>query len=329
MRILIYGGGAVGLGIGSCLIKAGADVDILSRPDTVSLLRQEGLVRGGIFGAYTASPSSFGAYASLDEIVRANYDYVLVCTKAYDSGHAARDLAAHPKVVGGADILLCQNGWGNAERFCARFPEERVYSARVITGFYRPEKNHTEVTVHAAAVHIGSLFRDSLSALEPLARAVSEGDIPCRVSHTIQEDLWAKMLYNCALNPLGAILNVTYGTLGEWSHTRAIMDRIVDEIYAVMDASGYGTHWDTPAAYLAVFYGTLIPPTASHCSSMLQDIQAGKRTEIDALNGAVVALGRAHGVPVAGNAVLYDVVKSLEEKGRASRQEPGPVEAAT
>ena len=319
MNVLIYGGGAVGLGLGSCLIKAGVKVDVLSRPDAVSLLRQEGLVRSGIFGTFCAPPSSFGAYVSLDEVTPADYDYVLVCTKAYDSEHAARDLAAHPKLVDGVDIVLCQNGWGNAERFCAHFSEERIYNARVITGFYRPQKNHTQATVHADAVHIGSLFHGNLSALEPLARAISAGDIPCQVSQAIEKDLWAKMLYNCALNPLGAIFDVTYGTLGDWSHTRSIMDRIVDEIYTAMDASGYRTHWDTPNAYLAVFYGTLIPPTASHRSSMLQDIQAKKRTEIDALNGAVIALGSEHGTPVADNAVLYDMIKFLEEKNRIGR----------
>ena len=134
------------------------------------------------------------------------------------------------------------------------------------TGFYRPEKHHTEATVHADAVHIGSLFHDNLEGLAPLARAISAGDIPCQVTRAIEKDLWAKMLYNCALNPLGAIFDVTYGTLGEWPHTRAIMDRIVDEIFAVMGASGYRTHWDTSDAYLAFFYGTLLPPTSSHRS---------------------------------------------------------------
>jgi 2-dehydropantoate 2-reductase len=321
MNVLVYGGGAVGLGLGSCLIKAGAKVDFLSRPDAVALLRQEGLVRSGIFGTFCAAPSAFGAYTSLDEITSANYDYVLVCTKAYDSEHAARDLAAHLELAHAADIVLCQNGWGNAERFCAHFPEERIYNARVITGFCRPQKNHTQITVHADAVHVGSLFHGNLSVLEPLARAISAGDIPCQISRAIQKDLWAKMLYNCPLNPLGAILNVTYGTLADWSHTRAIMDRVVYEIYAVMGASGYRTHWDTPGAYLAVFYGTLLPPTASHRSSMLQDIQARKQTEIDALNGAVIALGDEQGIPVASNAMLYDMIRFLEERNQTSRQQ--------
>jgi 2-dehydropantoate 2-reductase len=316
MHVLVYGGGAVGLGLGSCLIKAGARVDILSRADTVSCLRQEGLLRSGLFGQFHAASSLFGAYASLDEIGCAMYDVVLVCTKAYDSEHAARDLAAHSHLVGQAQIVLCQNGWGNAERFCVHFPKERIYNGRVITGFYRPQKNQTEVTVHADAIHLGSLFHTNPAVLEPLARAISEGDIPCQVSARIEQDLWAKMLYNCALNPVGAVFDVTYGTLGAYATTRAIMDAIVAEVWDVMRASGYLAHWETVAAYLAVFYEKLIPSTASHRSSMLQDIQARKRTEIDALNGAVVELGERHGVAVPCNQMIYNMVKFLEERNR-------------
>ena len=321
MHVLVYGGGAVGLGLSSCLIKAGVRVDILSRADTVSCLREKGLMRSGLFGQFYAAPSLFRAYASLDEIDRAAYDTILVCTKAYDSEHAAHDLAAHPNLAGQAHIVLCQNGWGNAERFCTQFPKDRVYNGRVITGFYRPQKNQTEVTVHADAIHLGSLFHSNLTVLESLARAISKGGIPCQISPAIDKDLWAKMLYNCALNPLGAVFDVTYGTLGAWSYTRAMMDAIVTEIWDVMHASGFQAHWETVETYLEVFYEKLIPSTASHRSSMLQDTQAKKRTEIGALNGAVVELGKEHDVAVDSNQMAYNMVKFLEEKNRVTSGE--------
>ena len=102
---------------------------------------------------------------------------------------SGRHLAAHRDLAGDAEIALCQNGWGNAEYFCACFPEEQVYNLRVTTGFWRPEENHTQVTVHAEAIHIGGLFHDKLSSLRPSARAISAGDIPCRVTHAIEKDL--------------------------------------------------------------------------------------------------------------------------------------------
>jgi 2-dehydropantoate 2-reductase len=81
-----------------------------------------------------------------------------------------------------------------------------------------------------------------------------------------------------------------------------------------MQAAGHTTYWSSPEEYLVDFYGRLIPLTAAHYSSTLQDLRAGKRTEIDALNGAIVALGAEQGASVAANEVLYHLIKYLEGK---------------
>ena len=90
------------------------------------------------------------------------------------------------------------------------------------------------------------------------------------------------------------------------------MDRIVEEVFAVMAAAGYRTHWQEPRQFLDVFYGRLVPDTAKHKSSMLQDITAGKRTEIDALTGAVIGLAQEHGIAVPYNLTLHNLIKFLE-----------------
>jgi len=313
MNVLIYGGGAVGLGLASCLIRPGTRVGILARTQTAAALTTEGLLRTGIFGRTHAKPEAFRCCCSLDEAVGGPYDFVLICTKSFDSASAAKDLAEHETCLGaGASLVLFQNGWGNAAAFSAHFEKHRIYNARVITGFHRHRPNEVEITVHADAIHIGSLFAADLSAIEPLARAIREGGIPCESSGSIEKDLWAKMLYNCALNPLGAILGVPYGALAEAASTRALMGRIVEEVFAVMVAAGYQTHWRAPKQFLDVFYGRLVPDTAKHKSSMLQDIIAGKRTEIDALNGAVIQLAQEHGVPVPSNLAVYNLIRFLE-----------------
>jgi len=312
MDVLIYGGGAVGLGLASCLIRPGNRLPIVLRPATVAALQSEGLLRTGIFGCVRAEPQAFRSHASL-ELADGPYDFVLICTKSFDSAAAAEILAGQKGRLGGeTPLVLFQNGWGNAEAFAAHFEKRRIYSARVITGFRRPRPHEVEITVHADAIHIGSLFGADLSVIEPLCRAIDRGGIPCASTEAIEQDLWAKMLYNCALNPLGAILGVPYGTLAEASSTRMLMDRIVEEVFAVMHAAGYRTHWAAPSEFLAVFYGRLVPDTAQHKSSTLQDLAAGKRTEIDALNGAVIQLARRHGVPVPYNEAVYHIVKSLE-----------------
>ncbi len=317
MKALIYGGGAVGLGVASCLIRSGEDVDIIAREGTVSALRKRGLVRTGIFGSFEFGPEEFRAYASLDDLPQdessGDYDYVLVCTKSHDSERAAQDLSLHPEILGErGKIVLFQNGWGNAEIFNDHFPKDKIYNARVITGFQRAEKNVVEVTVHADSIHLGSLFGSDLTHMRPLAEAINGGGIPAEVVEDVEKDLWAKILYNCALNPLGAIFSVPYGVLGEEPRSREIMEAVIKEIFSVMAATGHKTHWSTPEEYTTVFYEKLLPPTVRHESSTLQDIRARKATEIEALSGAVVRLGEEAKVPTPVNWTLYKMVLFME-----------------
>ncbi|UCE86042.1 MAG: ketopantoate reductase family protein [Deltaproteobacteria bacterium] len=314
-EILIVGAGAVGLGIGSCLIGPERRVRFAARPETAAALRESGLVRSGIFGRVVAKPDAFDAVAGLDALPRRAVDRILVCVKSYDSEAVARALAARPWLLHEQTrIVLFQNGWGNAEVFAGHLPRERVFAARVITGFRRHAANHVDVTVHAAPIHIGSPFGCDAAPLTGLARAIDAGGLPCRIASDITRDLWAKLLYNCALNPLGAILGVPYGALGETAPTRAIIDGIVREVFAAMAAAGYAAHWADADAYLADFYGQILPPTAEHESSMLQDLRAGKRTEIDALNGAVVKLAEKEGIATPVNAALANLIRFLEAK---------------
>jgi len=247
------------------------------------------------------------------------FDFILVCVKSFDSASSAEDISQHPGIFdGNTKIVLCQNGWGNAEKFIIYFPKECVYSARVITGFTRRKPNEVEITVHADAVHIGSLFGCGLERVEPIARAIAEGGIPAVTVGDIEKDLWAKMLYNCALNPLGAILDVPYGVLAEDTYSRDLMNRIAGEVFAVMGAAGFKTHWVTSGDFLKVFYDKLVPDTAKHKSSTLQDIAAGRKTEIEALTGTVLMLADKHGVNVSYNRAVYAIIKFVE--ARRSRQ---------
>tara|TARA_B100000686_G_C16685017_1_gene914221 strand:- start:206 stop:940 length:735 start_codon:yes stop_codon:yes gene_type:complete len=237
----------------------------------------------------------------------------LVCVKSYDSQKVADEISnAFGKTAESLRIVLCQNGWGNAEIFAKRFPRKNVFSSRVITGFFRPTLNRVEITVHAEAIHLGSLFSDEIYCLKPLARAINGGGIPCQAVLDIEKDLIAKLLYNCALNPLGAIFRVPYGILGEFEMTRELMFHLVEEVFQVL--GDRITYWVKAEEYMTSFYQKILPPTARHESSMLQDIRAGKKTEIDSINGAVVKLGRANGISTLHNSVIFNMIKFLEER---------------
>jgi 2-dehydropantoate 2-reductase len=315
MKVLIYGTGAVGLGLASCLLKSQAEVSIIARADTVDTLRQGGLLRTGIFGRFHAGPDSFSAYQRLDDIKNGKFDYILVCTKSFDSASAAEDLSQHQGLFcKNSKIILCQNGWGNAEKFLAHFPKEQVYSARVITGFTRNKPNEVEITVHADAIHIGSLFCCDIAVIEPIAEAIAAGGIECVTVGDIEKDLWAKMLYNCALNPLGAILGVPYGKLAEDQWSRDLMNRITEEVFEVMIVAGFRTHWQSADDFLKVFYEKLVPDTAGHKSSTLQSIATGRKTEIDALTGQVLLLADKYKIDIPCNRTIFAIIKFLENK---------------
>lgn len=313
MKLLLFGAGAVGLGLASCLIKAGESIDLVGRGDTVAALQQNGLQRTGLFGGFTAAPKSFKAYVSLNELPVTDYDFILVCTKSFDTRQAAEQIASIPFLKNtSTPIVLCQNGWGNAEVFTETFPAKRIKNGRVITGFRRPQKHQVDITVHADAIHLGSLFVDDVADLAPLSAAIDAGGIPCETTATIGKDLWAKMLYNCMLNGLSTIHGVPYGALGESPHTRELMESIAHEVYAVMTSAGYATHWSSAEDYIDTFYKHQLPPTYNHEPSMLQDIRASKRTEIDSLNGAVVALGQQHNVPTPTNKTITRMIQFME-----------------
>ncbi len=322
MNALVYGAGAVGLSLAGCLVASDFSLDLIARPATVTALRSGGILRSGCLGDLKVPPDSFCAFASPDQITRTSpYDFVLITAKSFDSEAIARELARNPRFFAShTRIVLFQNGWGNREVFESALPGRHVLNARVITGFRRPEPHRVEVTVHADAIRVGSLVRMSgqelQQSLDQLARALTAGGIPCQVELDVEKHIWAKMLYNCALNPLGAIFGCSYGELASNEATRSIMNGIFAETFNVMRAEGRSTLWPDAPSYQRAFYEELIPPTAAHEPSTLQDIRAGRRTEIDALNGAVVRLGELRGVPTPLNASLCSMIKFLEQRNR-------------
>jgi 2-dehydropantoate 2-reductase len=306
LKVLVVGAGAVGLGLASFLLQSGCRVSLFARDDTE--LVKNGLYRVGIFGEFHSD--SFDMFYGPTKDTK--FDFVLVCVKSFDTVNIGRKLQEW--LPNSSNIVLCQNGWGNAEILSIYF--QNVFNARVITGFIRPQKNKVDVTVHAEPVHLGSLLGGNLDCLKPLAKALNEGGLPSVVTPYIAKDLWAKMLYNCPLNALGALLDVPYGLLGEKENTREIMEAIVNEVFAVMRAMDYETHWENAHIYLKEFYGKLLPSTYEHESSMLQDLRAGKVTEIEAINGVVVREGEKRNIVVPYNIMVCNLVRFLQDKGR-------------
>ena len=313
MRILIIGAGAVGCSVAIAAVNAGMETAILDKGPTADSIREHGLKRTGLFGEIVISPDRISVHKDYSDI-GSGFDYVVSSVKSVANRSVAEELAAHKDVIGDTGrIIIFQNGWGNDEPYLEFFPASQVYNARIITGFEAVSPGVSNVTVHTAPILLGSLYGASIKELEPLAKAISDSGIPSETSEELESALWAKMLYNTTLNPLGAILDMKYGDLASSQNLVSIMNRLIDESYAVMDAAGYKTFWKTADEFRDYFYGKQLPDTFEHRASTLQDIEKHHKTEIDTLNGCIVRIGKKYGVATPTHTMIVELIKGIED----------------
>lgn len=314
MKILIIGAGAIGIALGTFLKSQNIDVDYLARGATRDAILQNGIGRTGLFGEAVYPAGSIGVYNTYGELSADSYDYVIITTKTMANASVSEALwNAKDCMRLSGKLVIMQNGWGNDIPYLQYFPKEQVYNARVITGFQRTKPNVSNITVHTAPILLGSLQGCDNTCMKPLAEALEQAGMPTQVSEDLEKYLWAKMLYNTTLNPLGAILRVNYGALMESADSREIMNQLIEETYAVMKAAGYTTNWEDAEAYKKVFYDKLIPDTYHHRASTLQDIEKKQKTEIDTLNGCIVRLAEQYGVCVPGHQMIVRLIHGIED----------------
>lgn len=312
MNVLVFGLGALGT-VYSCLLKkSGHRVVALARGANTQMIKDKGVHITGIWNEHSARLDN--VITGIKQVEEKKFDLILVTVKSYATGSAAREIAG--LVSPGTLVVLLQNGYGNYESAAEYIPRERLVLARVIFGAETIAPGESRVTVIADEVVLGSPDDAvSVETLENLAGVFKQAGIPSRASGEVIKYVWGKIIYNSALNPLGALLNVEYGKLAGIKHTRKLMDGIINEIFDLLHAMGQETLWPNAETYRREFYNKMVPTTASHHSSMLQDIIRGRMTEIDALNGAVVSLGKEYGVPTPVNEVITRMVKTREQLG--------------
>jgi 2-dehydropantoate 2-reductase len=317
--VLVAGAGAIGSVFGGLLAHAGRRVVLLGRPAHVAAIGRHGLRIDGLFGEHLVR----GLEVATDPAsLRGPFATILLTVKSYDT--AAVTQAVAPCLAADGRILTLQNGLGNLEQVASVVGPGRVIGARVIFGAELAAPGHVRVTVNAQPVAVGTLDPadvEGARAAAGWANAFDDAGIPSVPTDNLPGELWAKVFYNAALNPLGALLGVPYGYLSGDADARTIMDTAIDEAFAVARASGVRLAWADAAGYRARFYDTLVPSTAAHRSSMLQDLERGRPTEIEAINGYVARRGTALGVAVPTNTMLTHLIRARVR--RAQRGE-GP-----
>jgi 2-dehydropantoate 2-reductase len=310
-KVLIAGCGAIGSVVGCLLRQAGHDVTVLGRGWHLDAVRTGGLAIDGIWGRHHAR----GFYVATDATeLSGSYDLIIFAVKSFDTQSMIEAVGAHLKHDGLA--LSMQNGLGNIEALAAYFGAERSLGANVLVGAEISAPGKARVTVQASPIVIGPLELSDCVMLESThgwTRAFQEAKIPCTATRHILAHLWSKVFYNAPLNALGALLNVHYGALGDDPELRAIMDAIIDEAFTVAARRGVELLWESSEEYRASFYGRLLPPTYSHRSSMLQDLQRGRRTEVDAINGRIWQYGQDLGVATPYNETMTRLLRQREK----------------
>lgn len=309
LRILVMGAGAIGSVVGGFMAKAGHRVALVGREPHMAAIAQRGLRITGIWGEHRSS--GLTTLTNVNGLTPGSFDLILVTVKSYDTDSAAKAVAP----LADANTLLCsyQNGLGNAEAIAAHVGWERTIGARAIYGVVMREPGWVDVTVIANPTALGTYSgKTPASRVRQIAEQMNAAGLPTCYTDKIRTVLWNKVAYNCALNPLSALLDVPYGALLDTNHTREMMRAIVFELYSVASAMGVAMEPGTPEGYVRHLFEELIPPTAAHYASMRADFVNRRRTEIDALNGAICRYAREHGIDCPVNTVLTQLVRAKE-----------------
>jgi len=278
------------------LSAAGSQVSMLGTwREGLEALRQQGVIVDHPDG----SQDSYPVRATDDPAECRGACHALVLVKSWQTERAARQLEACLAPEGVA--LTLQNGMGNREKLAAILGAQRValgvttLGANLLApGRVRPAGDG----VISLSVH---------SRLNSLMETLHMAGFNVEYAPDPDALLWGKLVINAAINPLTALLNVPNGDLLERPTARALMASAAREAAAVAASQGLHLPYSDPAAAVE----TTARRTAANRSSMLQDVQRGAPTEIDAICGAIVSAGEQGGVPAPVNRTLWQLVKAL------------------
>lgn len=302
MKIVIVGAGAMGCMFAALLRRCGQSVYVLEH-DAAACAAVSG--RGIVFEGADGSHDVVDIPVQRDAASIGRADYVLMCVKSFDTGKAAAGAAAC--VDAQTAVVTLQNGIGNVETLSRCFAGRIVLAGTTAHGATLLGPGHVR---HAGTgdTAIGCVHPEGRRSAERLCDIFEAAGITVRIADDLQSLLWEKLLVNIGINPLAALLGIANGRILELEHTRAVMHRAVREGAAVAAAHGIPLDPDEAVARAE----RVCRATQANLCSMLQDLRAGRMTEIDYLNGAVVAGARKTGCPVPVNTMLTELVKARQ-----------------
>jgi 2-dehydropantoate 2-reductase len=304
MKICMIGAGAMGGVYGGLLVRAGFDVTLIdTREDHVAAIRRDGLKVEGVRGEHVIRIDARTNPEGLPP-----FDLAIVFTDANATSEAARIAARILKPEGFAMTL--QNGIGNVEALIDGLGRARVVAGVSMNSAANPAPGRSAYT-NTGMTSIGELDGRDTPRIHEVARMLNLAGIETEIVADPMSYVWSKFVLNCGINALTAVTGLRSGVMARTPEVNALQDRVIDEILMVVERKGLRLAESDPRHKIK-----------HHCRlrynkpSMMQHIEQGRRTEIDAINGALVREARALGLAVPYNEAIVAVVKGLEKSRR-------------
>lgn len=302
MDVAVIGCGAMGSLFGGYLADAGVPVTLIDTDQGhVDAMNEEGVVIETPDGGRRVVPVD----ATTDPTQVDPVDLIVVFTKSHDTPQAIADAAP---LLDGADVLTLQNGLGNPETIAAVVDEHRIIAGVTAHGSTELGPGHVR---HAGRGHtkLGRYYVSNDARVETVAELLSDAGIETEVTSAVSEAIWEKVLVNVGINAATALARVRNGRLVETDAGRRLVRSAVAEAAAVAEAEGVPVKGDAVEHTLEV-----AQRTAENRSSMRQDLEAARRTEIEAMNAEIVRRGRHHDIEAPVNRTLTDLVRLAEKR---------------
>lgn len=300
-QILFVGAGSVGGFFGAHLAKNNPNVSFLLRPRTLEAVKRNGLTIRSADGSFTVRPPVASDARELPKP-----DLIVLGVKAYDLDEVMDQI--EPVLTDKTVLLTLQNGIDTEDRLIARIQRDCVVGG---VAYIYSKIAEPGVIDHykKGAVAIGELMGYESERLLAIRDLFASASIPCHLSKDLRRTKWEKMCWNCVFNPITVLIDDRVAKALDHPEMTGVIRQIVGECAAISAALKVPLPLDMPERVVKASQEIRDIHT-----SMYDDWKAGRRTEIDSLNGFIVEQGRKLGIPTPVNEALTAMIKTITEK---------------